>query len=344
MYLNIEKYLFSRFEKNLEEFPDDKVNYAEKYKSLSDYMFKSIHENVMYGNIHADKSLLNDHGVDHVKMVMNRAYLLLNVSIENLTGYEIYILLLAIHFHDVGNIYGRDKHEEKIYDVINHLEDKFDMDTATLKYITKIAMAHGGRYNNSKDTISALNFKDNLQGKKIRPTLLAAILRLADEIADDKTRANRFLLSKDSLPEKNQVYHNYSASLQPVSLNEKTLVFKFDISEKNIINKLGKEDINAPNGVTKVYLYDEILTRLKKCLCELEYCTRFLGGIVALNTIQAEITVHRKKVLHSIYNDSLRLRLTGYPNTMSKDILDLLENLPKAKNGAEIKNFINKIK
>ena len=51
---------------------------------------------------------LTDHGPEHVKTVARRAADLLHYpepTFPQLTPYEVYLLLLAIHFHDVGNLY-----------------------------------------------------------------------------------------------------------------------------------------------------------------------------------------------------------------------------------------------
>ena len=76
------------------------------YKNTEDYLYEEVHKDVVIGAaLHGD-GLLNDHGKGHVKTVIQRAGLILGDRIEELIGYEIFILLLAIHFHDIGNIYG----------------------------------------------------------------------------------------------------------------------------------------------------------------------------------------------------------------------------------------------
>lgn len=49
---------------------------------------------------------------------------------------------------------------------------------------------HGGKIKGSSDTISVLNKTNTVNGFEIKEQLLAAILRFADELADDATRAD----------------------------------------------------------------------------------------------------------------------------------------------------------
>jgi len=84
------------------------------------------------------------YGVNHVKMVMDKANSLLAKQKSDLIGYELYILLLSIHFHDLGNILGRSEHEKKIDEVIEKLGESLPLDMVEKSFVSAIAMAHGG--------------------------------------------------------------------------------------------------------------------------------------------------------------------------------------------------------
>src|SRR5690606_20790147 len=100
-------------------------------------------------------------------------------------------------FHDVGNIYGRDEHERKVHEVLFSLDHTLvGEDTLEKRMICHIAMAHGGFVDvnkENKDTIGALRYDRSSKPSGVDVKKLAAVLRLADELADDKTRTNRFL-------------------------------------------------------------------------------------------------------------------------------------------------------
>jgi hypothetical protein len=90
--------------------------------------------------------------------------------------------------------------------------------------------------------------------------------------------------------------------------------------------------------IDEIYLYDEIINRLKKCIIELEYCRKYGHGFILLNGINASITVFYPKSNRK-YSDNIRLRLSGYPET-NKNIDDLCETPIKAKNGEQMKKII----
>lgn len=322
-----------------EQFPADGYDYAQKFHIVEEFLNRNVHSEVISGASLQGNGLLNDHGKEHVSMVIQRAGLLLGDRVNDLSGYEIFLLLLAIHFHDVGNIFGREEHEEKIFEVMDKLGVMLPLDNATQIYIAKIAMAHGGKINGNKDTISSLLPKDHLQGVPIRPALIAALLRYADEISDDYTRAARFLLDSNLVPPKNEVFHLYSKCLQPPGIEESTLILKFELPPHYVINESSKEDKQESSGYSKIFLYDELLHRLKKCLCELEYCSRYSREFIKITSIRAIIEIHKPRALYPVYEDKIVFRLCGYPNTLDKNINEIVEKPPRAANGRKLKEM-----
>ena len=271
-------------------------------------------------------------------MVIQRAGLLLGIGVEQLSGYEIFILLLAIHFHDVGNIFGRDEHEKRVFEVMEELGVLFPSETPLKKTIATVAMAHGGKINGSKDTISSLAQEEHLQGALIKPALLAAILRFSDEISDDHTRAARFLLQ--SLPPENQIFHYYSKCLQQTGVSGNSLILKFDLPLELADGLSTKENVGDPRGYSEMFLYDEILLRLKKCLTELEYCSRYFRGMIGINSISAEINVHKPHTLNPVFHDKIVLKLSGYPNSIEKDICSMVEKPLAAADGIALQGLL----
>lgn len=293
----------------LKQFPDNSKDLLDKYYQFEKYMNENKHPSVNLGAAVSGSGLLTDHGVDHVKAVINHSYEIIS-NIEELTGYEIYILLMAIHFHDLGNIYGRDNHEERICSIIEEMGDRLDVDTPGKEYIIAIATAHGGHIDGDKDTISRINLDEYYGGVSIRPKVLAAILRFADEISDDFNRT----VNGPQVPKCNEVFHEYSKALSPVSIKEKTISFHYRIPYELTQRKVGK-------GNEEVYLYDEIIDRLGKCMRELEYCRKYSDGLIKITTIDVRIDYRKDNpTTRQADSDSFRLSLHGYPNT---DIFNL---------------------
>jgi hypothetical protein len=315
------KYILKqRWLNNSGEFPKDKGNFVEHYTNIETYMDEKIHDEVMTGAASKGDGVLTNHGVKHVQMVIRYAYKLLGESkLKELIGYEIFILLLSIHFHDVGNIYGRDKHEKKIADIMDDLGDKIPLDNAERRIVVAIAEAHGGNVDTDatdKDTLRLLQVFENCNGIKIRPALLAAILRFADELADDNTRASRYV----TLGISNRIHHEYSKSLHPITFIENTIEFVFDISYDLSVNS-----IKTPKGTR--FLYDEILYRLRKCMCELEYCRKYADSFIRISAFNVTVNILKKQNTFRLHkNFKFSLRLLGYPNYTSLDISSFVDN------------------
>jgi hypothetical protein len=200
-------------------------------------------------------------------------------------------------------------------------------------------MAHGGDYNSSKDTIISLLPVDHVEGIEIRPAILASILRYADELAEDHTRASRFLYDSDKIPPQNKVYHDYSRALEPVAIQGDTVILKFNVPYWLVVSKSTKA--RKDGKIIRLYLYDEILLRLCKTIQELEYCRKYSQGFILINAVEAKISVYRhEKALLPLFEDSIRLRLSGYPESNRFSIEKLSESQLKVKKGTDLKKHI----
>lgn len=307
------KYIMEQKELNGKhgEFPQNIPNGAKSFShifsEIEAFMNSEIHKHVVEGAATAGDGMLNDHGPGHIAMVMDRAYMLVKDSVQDLKGYEIFFLLLAIHFHDVGNIYGREAHEEKICNVFEVLGDKFPLDSTARRLITHIAMSHGGNRDGNKDTLAYVQEKDYVDGILIRSSLLASLLRFADEIADDKNRASAIISALGVIPKKNRAFHEYSRSLDPPVIEADTLLLHYNIRKDLLLNRISKLD-------SEIFLYDEILNRVQKCLCELDYCKRYSQGFIHVSCLSVTISVLDDSELREISKIYFKAKITGYPD------------------------------
>lgn len=296
------------------EFPDKDLDWVKQYFRFEEYMNENQHLYVNLGAAIKGDGLLTDHGIKHVRSVIAHAKDILTDPMQ-LTGYEIYLLLLSIHFHDVGNIQGRENHEEKIAETIEKMGDILPLDTAEKGFVTAIATAHGGYADGDKDTIQAISVDTLYDGVQIRCKLLAAILRFADEISDDLRRAQ---FGDIEIPRKNQAYHAYSKALDPISIIGETIKLHFRIPYDMTQNKIGKDG-------DELYLYDEILIRIAKCMRELEYCKKYSCGLIQLTTMDVTIDFLKKGSPFQCQDStSFRLTLHGYPDKTHSSVDDYL--------------------
>ena len=242
---------------------------------------------------------LTMHDREHVARVRQVASnLVAQSSTINLTHYELTLLLIAIYLHDIGNILGRYGHERKIHSVLTAAGANLPVDQIEYATAKQIAGVHGGLVNGSKDTISTLQEKAAVYGEHVRLRLLSAILRLADELADDPARANRVQLAAGALPPGSEVYHVVAAGLhsQMPDIDSREVTLNFTFYDPEVFKrKLGK-------GEGQVYLLDEIFERSMKTFNEARYCSRFMRPYLEFERVKVDIMIVDEQLepLHNI--------------------------------------------
>lgn len=275
-----------------ESFPEHGTNYFSRFVLLDNYLNNTIHPHVNQGPTAREPIWLTDHGPDHIATVIRRASDLVFPNNCVLNPYECYLLLVAIHFHDIGNIFGRQAHERKCRDVMFELDETLvGKDTFEKRMICDIAMAHGGFVDedgHDKDTIGKLRYDTPSPGSRsVRVKMLAAIVRFADELADEYTRTNRFVMvAAHRIQPGSEIYHMYADRLRRVQINpaERSIELRFELS-KDVVSKKYQKGSDAR------YLLEEIMDRTLKMHREHTYCTRFMLPDLLIERINVQIDI-----------------------------------------------------
>jgi hypothetical protein len=306
-------------------------SYWERYNEIAQKLDRDFHCQVMAGSSATDGGLLTDHGPNHIKTVINRASSILNnpKNDNELTGYEIYLLLCSIHFHDLGNIFGREKHEKRVAKMMEHVSQYLG-DSTEKSLIRQIAATHGGKVDGNKNTISFLPPSAALNGQDVRPRLLAAILRFADELADDHHRANKILLQLGVVPKKSLIYHKYADCLNSVMVRDecKSIELNYSMNIVDLEKKYPKYDEKSKRYRT-IYILDEILDRLLKMYLERIYCNRFMTPVVHIHSILVKIRTlkENENIGDNLPNFDFRLEEIGYPLSNNDGVYAYSEDL-----------------
>jgi len=281
---------------------DQLKNNGGDYESLLSDMLSSDH--IIF---------LNDHGPDHMQKVITRAFSILRCSSQSLNEFETFILLCAIQIHDIGNILGRVGHEKKLHEIFEEHSKDIILDSPEKRVIKSIAAAHGGRaHDGSKDTISKLCTTEVIFDSDIRTRFLAAVLRFADELADDSSRANRAALDLGVIGVDSEIYHHYSRALHTVKIEkdedngDHRVVLVFEL-EESTLEKMYKV------GESKKYLLDEIYDRTLKMEQERRYCMKFMHPYVDIGRIDVTINIYDAE-LQPLHPISYRLEDILYPD------------------------------
>ncbi len=296
------------------EFPGvGSTEYVKQYKHIEDYFNKHVHPEVEKLAMTIDGGYLTDHGPKHVQAVIGRASDMIGDPAGRISPYETYLLLLAIHLHDVGNIYGRDGHEKQLGQIMAKFLGLLGGDAVEQRTIRNIAEAHAGKQPDGTpaDTISRLDPAEQYRGEEVRMQALAGILRFADELADDADRASRLGLCLDVLPQDARIHHEYASRLHSVKLKPevRTVELRFSLDSEVACRKFPR------NGARK-YLLDEIYDRTLKMHVERIYCSRFMRDLVSLEEIDVQVEVFQTHThIAPIEKFQYELRESGYPET-----------------------------
>ncbi|RYU93168.1 HD domain-containing protein [Emticicia agri] len=336
---------FLKFKYTDDSFPDyARKNYISIYNVLKTQFDTQIHPEIKTKILEIEKSgFYNDHGVDHIKMVVDRVSRLIsllnptfkkieskNKNLEKfyISPYEIFILLMAINLHDAGHlIASRDDHAKKGTELLSRFDSADLLDRGEKIAIGKIAKVHGGK----DDPISRLEPVLSLSNSNIRPQFLAALLRLGDELAEDKSRASNLLLKlKDEntydketiMDPTSELYHRFSACLDSISLDNHEIKLHFYVLEDQLLSEYPKV-INKKGDIINQFLLDEIYKRTLKTFTETLYCNRYFPASMRFNSVIGEIhllTKYQEEIHEPI---KFFLKENGYPLLQSDDIFEL---------------------
>lgn len=328
---------------NRNESPDHRDDLYQRYSRILSYLRMEIYPNIDAGlaALSEDSGFYTLHDQNHFDEVVKYAGELLRCKDHNvkdfnlLSAYELFVLLVAIRIHDVGNMYGRESHERRTLQILIQMGELAGSDVNEKRFIADIARAHGGKApNGSKDTIGHLPSIVPYGNLAVRARVVAAVVRFADEICESRTRAANILLNNGALKGKNEVFHKYAASISSVRVcppegvrlsnqnnhgGQVEVNLEFNLNKQDCYRKWGK---TQDGNYIEVFLIEEISNRLDKMFRERQYCNKFMREICDVVHIKATVNVWEElEDEHGI--PDRRLILTkilvseeeGYPST-----------------------------
>jgi hypothetical protein len=310
---NIESWFL---EQHIDKFPGN-LDYIANYRTIKAFMNSEVHPEIKAMVMtFIPEMYLNDHGEKHIKKVIDKASEIIDISENVLSPYEVFFLLVAIQIHDAGHlINGRKDHAKNAQKIINTFDKKL-ITPFERKFVLEIAKAHSGK----KDPIGNLKDKQIITSERINLKLIAAILRLADELADDATRASSFLLENEQISDKSLLFHEFSARLDScvAEMESHQIKMNFYLLEEH----LSKIYLNGSN---QVFLLDEIYERTIKTYLECQYCNRYLPEKYRYTTVNVDIEIETENELIIPKSISYRLKEKGYPDLGNNNIFEICD-------------------
>jgi hypothetical protein len=234
--------------------PENAQKNITKYTMCKNKLFGSILE-----WIRTNEPNLTDHGPDHIDNVLNNVYKLVEVDIENghFSGLDLYIMCMAVLFHDVGNIFSRDKHNQNIQPVIKEFDQILDVKRER-QVVVKAGRAHSGK--SGDDTLRELDEAFPIGGEAIKLREIAAIIRFADELAEGPQRTSAFMNNLGLFSKDSKIYHKYAecTDIHIDSKNER-ISLNYSVELSGYTDLPASTALNSELGAFIEYIYSRII-------------------------------------------------------------------------------------
>ena len=249
------------------------------YILTREYLFKNI-----YPEIGKKLPDFTYHDGSHVINVLDNIFKLLSNQILNITCETLYFLCLSTLFHDVGLVFGRKEHQNKISEIYNSAPERRNLHKFGNEkiIISKTVEAHSGNgLNITNDTLENLGVLSGYS-ERINTQEIAAILKFADELAEGGQRTSDYFIEKDMYVKCSKIYHLYSQSYQSIiSYNENKIAVTYNITiYLNNKNELMVDQDIMLNDFLK-FIYDRII----KLDDERKYCKYYCQWLKSMKEI-----------------------------------------------------------
>ncbi|MVA33953.1 HD domain-containing protein [Agrobacterium vitis] len=310
------------------KFPRRQGSYFEHYKSIKQRLADKYYA-VTGSALAQEGDRYTKHDISHVDDVIETAGLMLGFNSDSpspayklLEPYEVFVLLVAILLHDAGNAFRRQGHEKKAAEILREVASAAGLSNLEHRIISTIAQAHGGKMEDgNEDTITNVitEAEPHIGKIKIHAWRLAALVRFADELSENYTRADEVAIESQATPALSRLANLYCLVINPkIDFVGKSVHLSFDVHRKLLpeVFSLTRKDGAAED----ILFVDYIAERLEKCERERRYCNRFLAGFASYDRIRAKLVIrddHRE--LDSI---PVELQEVGYPG-LSKGVKEL---------------------
>jgi hypothetical protein len=197
-----------------------------KYVVLKDRLINNEYEHWAASFSHG-----NNHGPGHIGRVLDKlGELLGNRALEEqkITPYELFLSMMAILYHDVGILRERKNHGDHSAAFLDIDDNDYIFDKRDKAIIRAAVVSHSS----SKDIeaeCSAFSAVEYIGSQTARPRVVAALVRLADELDEDFRRADPKVAQHIGISETSRFYWTFSQRILAVRPDPLTLDINFRI-------------------------------------------------------------------------------------------------------------------
>ena len=202
-------------------------SFIKKYRLMKERLL-----NVEYEHWAAGFPEGNNHGKGHILRVLEYLDKLLGgqKALEHINPYELFLAMMSVLYHDIGLLRERKEHA----DISKALLEGDTNDAYIINNIDKeIIAASVVSHSSSKDIAQECNHfsQEEVVGNyKARPKVIAALVRLADELDEDYRRGDLILLKRLNLPDESQFFWLFCQRVRGVLPNPTSKRIDFNIA------------------------------------------------------------------------------------------------------------------
>lgn len=262
-----------------------------RYTTMKSYLDREY-----YPWIQANCPFYTDHGDLHIRSVIHSASQLLDAHLKKtarqseLSSLDLFLVLAAILWHDVGNVYGRSGHAKKVAEMTREIKALGFPNPDIHRLVNEIAIAHGGE--NGLDTPREReDCSTSHKSYSVYPLALAALVRFADEVSENQSRISHALLP--SVPAENRIYWEYASCIAaslPDAARQRVRV-SVNIPIESATAVLPCKDYRDRFGTDDLSLIEYVVCRFEKMNNERAYCSPRFSRYVSIREIEVLFTL-----------------------------------------------------
>ena len=296
--------------------------YLVKFRALEEHFNEKVHpfvdggllvDSVRGAKVGEAPDIMTIHGCRHISDLIESLDKIAQSINERsgatpLTPLEAYLLLCAAHLHDAGNIGGRKDHPMRSGELIKAHIDLF-YDTETRQNVFDVARVHGGRSGKyGKDTFRDMG-RDNFASPRLR--LLAAMLRIADELSENPERVPKELLNWFQASTASNFAYRYAEAFRRFDLQNDIIYIQL-----RIFPDQHKYTANVDGRM--MGFFEHLEQKIDVVEREIRYCSQYGRPDFDVRRIQISIEYHERAFPSTATNSStITIDLDhGYPGEL----------------------------
>jgi len=180
----------------------------------------------------------NNHGPSHIKRVLENLDQLLGkdpLAKGLLNAYELFLTMMSVLYHDVGILGERETHADISASYIHEEKNEYIFDERDRAIIEAAVVSHSSSKEIERECAQFAEV-ETIGSETVRPRVVAALVRLADELDEDYRRADPNVASKLGVDKESEFYWQFCQRILGVQPDPQML-------EIHISVKFKKDDV-----------------------------------------------------------------------------------------------------